>query len=142
MISVALFNLPLHAPYWYFLPRDRAFGSLFSSVDSAQYSVLAQAPSPNPIRLGAPAGTITHLDQYQAYEKQAGDAPLRITLSDLLLQTVDDNNSLSAWECPPTGNCDPARAVVRFHARAYAASILQRSTSLPSCRRCASGRRG
>lgn len=117
-----VFNLPLHAPYWDFLPRDRAFGSLFSSADGAQYSVLAQAPSPNPIRPGAQKGAISHLDEYQAYEKTASDASLRITLSDLLLQTVDTNARVLSWECPPQGNCAAIRTIVRFHARAYAAS--------------------
>ena len=121
-IGRVVFNLPLHAPYWYFLPRDRAFGSLFSSANGAQYSVLAQAPPPNPYVARTPKGTVTHLDEYQAYVKRSGDATLRITLSDLLLQTIDDNNSLAAWECPPQGNCDPIRTIVRFHARAYAAS--------------------
>ncbi len=121
-VGRVVFNLPLHEPYWYFLPRDRAFGSLFSNPAGTQYSVLAQAPVPNPLRIGTRKGTITHLDELQAYEKRAGDASLKITLSDLLLQVVDDNNSLAAWECPPQGNCDPVRTVVRFHARAYAAS--------------------
>ena len=121
-IGRVVFNLPLHAPYWYFLPRDQAFGSLFSSADGAQYSVMAQAPPPNPVRVGAVKGGVTHLDEYQAYEKRAGDASLRITISDLLLQTVDTNSRLAAWECPADGNCEPIRAVVRFHARAYAAS--------------------
>jgi uncharacterized delta-60 repeat protein len=118
----SVFNLPLPAPYWYFLPRDSAFGSVFSDETGKQYSVLAQAPVPNPMRIGTPKGGIAHLDEYQAYEKRAGEASLRITISDLLLQTVDDNNRLGAWECPPQGECDPVRTVVRFHARAYAAS--------------------
>jgi hypothetical protein len=117
-----VFNLPLHAPYSSFLPRDSAFGSVFSSADGAQYSVLAQAPTPNPLRLGAPAGAVTHLDEYQAYQKRESDATLKITLSDLLLQTVDDNNKLGAWECPLGEKCDLVRTIVRFHARAYAAS--------------------
>ena len=121
-VGRVVFNLPLHAPYWYFLPRDRAFGSLFSNANGVQYSVMAQAPTPNPLRLGAPKGALTHLDEYQAYVKQASDASLRITLSDLLLQTIDDNAGLGAWECPPQGGCEPIRTVVRFHARAYAAS--------------------
>ncbi len=121
-VGRTVFNLPLHAPYWYYLPRDRAFGAVSSSADGRHYSVLAQAPPPNPLRLGAAKGAITHLDEYQAYEKRATDASLRITLSDLLLQTIDDNNRLAAWECPPNTSCDPVRAIVRFHARAYAAS--------------------
>ena len=123
-VGRVVFNLPLHAPYWYFLPRDAAFGALSSSANGVQYSVLAQAPAPGsvPIRPGAPDGAITHLDEYQAYVKQDERASLRITLSDLLLQTVDDNNDFGAFECASPGNCDPVRAVVRFHARAYAAS--------------------
>ena len=117
-----VFNLPLHAPFWQTLPRDEAFGALFSSATGATYSVMAQAPPPNPMRVGAVKGTVTHLDEYQAYEKRTDDASLRITLSDLLLQTIDDNNRAGAFECPPTGPCEPVRTVVRFHARAYAAS--------------------
>ena len=117
-VGRVVFNLPLHAPYWYFLPRDRAFGSLFSSADGRQYSVLAQAPPPNPLRVGAPKGAVTHLDEYQAYEKQADDASLRITLSDLLLQTIDDNNAsvrgsarprAAATRCAPSCASMPAR---------------------------------
>ena len=85
--------------------------------------MLAQAPIAQPGATSArPKGGIAHLDEYQAYVKRAGDASLRITLSDLLLQTVDDNNALAAWECPRGDDCDPVRTVIRFHARAYAAS--------------------
>src|SRR5262249_21718862 len=117
-----VFNLPLPSPYWENLPRDDAFGALYSRADGAQYSVLAQAPSPNPLRGGAPRGTVTHRDEYQAYERRDGDASLRIAISGVLLQTVDDNNRVGAFQCPPQGSCDPVRTVVRFHARAYAAS--------------------
>ena len=68
-VGRVVFNLPLHAPYWYFLPRDRAFGSLFSNASGAQYSVMATAPAPNPMRIGTPNGTVTHLDEYQAYDE-------------------------------------------------------------------------
>src|SRR5215475_11136136 len=47
-VGRVVFNLPLHAPYWYFLPRDHAFGAVSSSADGRHYSVMAQAPSPNP----------------------------------------------------------------------------------------------
>jgi uncharacterized delta-60 repeat protein len=117
-----VFNLPLPNPYWSLLPRDRAFGALFSRADGAQYSVLAQAPTPNPLHVGAVKGTVTHLDEYQAYVKRADDASLRVTLSGLLLDTIDDNGDLGAWECPPEGTCEPIRTIVRFHASAYAAS--------------------
>src|SRR5215475_10614173 len=50
------FNLPLHAPFWYFLPRDHAYGGVFSNASGAQYSVLAQAPNLNPHQPGSPAG--------------------------------------------------------------------------------------
>src|SRR5262249_703280 len=121
-VGRVVFNLPLHAPYWYFLPRDRAFGSVFSGADGAQYSVLAQAPVPNPLRPGAPAGAVTHLDEYQAYVKRGSDATLRITLSGLLLETVDGNNDVGLSQCVLQASCTPVRTVVRVHARAYAAS--------------------
>jgi uncharacterized delta-60 repeat protein len=73
--------------------------------------------------VGAVKGTVTHLDEYQAYVKQTGDASLRITLSDLRLDTIDSRADLgpcgSAFGFP---TCYPVRTVVRFHARAYAAS--------------------
>jgi len=121
-IGPVAFNLPLHAPYWYFLPRDHAFGSVFSDADGSQYSVLAQAPTLNPFRARSPKGAVTHLDEYQAYEKRDSDASLRITISDLLLQTIDDNDESAAFECSPGVGCAPIRTVVRFHARAYAES--------------------
>lgn len=115
------FNLPLSDPYWNFLPRDRAFGSVFSRADGAQYSVLAQAPSPNPLRFGAPIGAVSHLDEYQAYVKRASDASLHITVSGILLQAVDATLGPASTQCVLQGVC-PLRMVVRFHARAYAAS--------------------
>jgi uncharacterized delta-60 repeat protein len=116
-----VFNLPLPSPYWENLPRDDAYGALFSRADGKQYSVLAQAPTPNPVRVGGVKGTIAHLDEYQAYVKRADDASLRVTISGLLLQAVDDNNRSGAWECPTAGTCRPVRTVVRVHVRAYAA---------------------
>jgi uncharacterized delta-60 repeat protein len=116
------FNLPLVAPYWDFLPRDRAFGSVFSSTDGAQYSVLTQAPSPNPLRPGSPIGSVTHLDEYQTYVKRARDASLRVTVSGLLFQAVDGNNGAGIAPCVLQAVCEPLRTVVRFHARAYTAS--------------------
>src|SRR5690349_15849082 len=111
------FNLPLPSPYWENLPRDDAYGALFSNASGSQYSVLTQAPLFNPFRARSPKGSITHLDEYQAYVKRASDASLKITISGLLLQNVDDNNGLAAWEC-----CEPVRTVVRVHVRAYAES--------------------
>jgi uncharacterized delta-60 repeat protein len=116
------FNLPLPSPYWENLPRDDAYGALFSNAKGSQYSVLTQAPSFNPFRARSPKGSITHLDEYQAYVKRAGDASLKITISGVLLRDIDDNNRLAAWECPPEGGCEPVRTVVRVHARAYTAS--------------------
>lgn len=122
-VGRVVFNLSLPEPYWSSLPRDGAFGALFSSADGAHYSVLTQAPSPNPLHVGAVKGSVTHLDEYQAYVKRAGDASLRITLSGVLLQTVDDNGDLASWECASGTTCEPVRTIVRFHARAYAASV-------------------
>ena len=91
-----VFNLPLPDPYWTSLPRNDAFGSMFASADGAQYSVLAQSPSPNPLRSGVSKGTISHLDEYQAYQKTSSDASLRVTISDLFLQAADGNLG-EAW---------------------------------------------
>jgi uncharacterized delta-60 repeat protein len=121
-IGRVVFNLPLPEPYWSILPRDRAFGALHSSADGKRYSVLATAPSPNPLRVGSVTGTVTHLDEYQAYVKQADDATLRITISGLLLNIVDGNASPAPWECPAAAACQFLRTVVRVHARAYAVS--------------------
>ena len=118
-----VFNLPLHAPYWYFLPRDRAFGSLFSSADGAQYSVLAQAPPPNPLRRGRAEGH-GHAPGRVPGLREAGGRRLAADHA-LGPAAADDRRqqpASAAWECPPTGDCDPVRTVVRFHARAYAAS--------------------
>ena len=79
--------------------------------------MLATAPPPNPRRVGAVKGTVTHLDEYQAYEKLTENASLRITISGVFLDTIDDNADLAAWECPPEGNCEPVRTVVRSSAR-------------------------
>src|SRR5262249_41756209 len=108
--------------YWYFLPRDGAFGALQSSADGTRYSVLATAPTPNPLHVGSTTGTIAHLDEYQAYVKSTDDASLRVTISGVLLNAVDGNATPAPWECPAAAACNPLRTVVRFHARAYAAS--------------------
>lgn len=121
-IGRIVFNLPLPPPYWQSLRRDHAFGAVHSSEDGAHYSVLAQAPAPDPLRAGSKTGTVAHLDEYQAYQKQADDGSLRITVSSVALETVDDNADASAWQCPSTGPCEPVRALVRFHVRAYASS--------------------
>ena len=136
-----VFNLPLPDPYWTSLPRNDAFGGMFASADGAQYSVLAQSPSPNPLRSGVSKGTISHLDEYQAYQKTSSDASL--TSDDLGPVPAGGRRQpgkLGAWECPPAGNCEPMRAVVRFHARAYAASdrrrLLRRRRRRVSRRAC------
>lgn len=113
------------------LPADRATASVLSTASGAQYHVLAEAPSLNPFVRHSPKGGVTHLDEYQAYEKRSGDASLRITISQVILDAIDDNgvaadqNGVSTLPgCPSVmlDKCKPVRAVVRFHARAYAAS--------------------
>ena len=84
--------------------------------------MLAQAPSFNPFRAHAPKGTITHLDEYQAYEKQTDDATLQHHALGRLPGRDRRQRRLGALECPPNVGCEPVRTVVRFHARAYAAS--------------------
>ena len=102
---------------------DRAEGDLFSSADGKHYAVGVTAPLRNPLAANSAKGAVTHLDEYQAYEKRSGDASLRITISQLLLEAVDGNSDPDAAECPPTVvECSPIRSIVRFHARAYAAS--------------------
>jgi uncharacterized delta-60 repeat protein len=108
----------------YSSPVDgRASGELFSSADGSRYSVAAQAPVLNPFRANSPKGGVTHLDEYQAYEKRAGDASLKITITEALMEAVDANLGLSESECPRRAvRCFPVRSIVRFHARAYAES--------------------
>lgn len=104
-------------PLW-----DRADGDLFSSADGKRYSVGATAPVVNPFAANSAKGAVTHLDEYQAYEKRLGDASLRITISHLLLEAIDGNQDPDASECPLIVQCWPIRTILRFHARAYAAS--------------------
>jgi uncharacterized delta-60 repeat protein len=108
----------------YSSPVDgRASGDVFSSADGARYSVAAQAPVLNPFRANSPKGGVTHLDEYQAYEKRADDASLKITITEALMEAVDDNLGLSESECPRRAvRCFPVRSILRFHARAYAES--------------------
>src|SRR6478735_3138695 len=103
-------------------PRfDHAEADLFSSADGKHYAVGVTAPLLNPFAANSPKGALTHLDEYQAYEKRAGGASLRITISQMLLEAIDANPRPDASECPPTlVNCWPIRTIVRFHARAYA----------------------
>jgi hypothetical protein len=99
---------------------DRAGGQIFSSADGKHYWAAAQAPLPNPFQANSPEGTIAHLDEYQAYEKRVGDASLRIKITEAVMEAIDGN---LRDECPPTVvRCWPLRSVVRFQARAYAAS--------------------
>lgn len=115
--SIFVFNRPLYAS-----PIDgRASGEVFSSADGARYSVAAQAPVRNQHQANSPKGGVTHLDEYQAYVKRSGDASLRITITDAFMQAVDASLG-QASECVQIIRCFPIRSIVRFHARAYAAS--------------------
>jgi uncharacterized delta-60 repeat protein len=110
-------------PRPYNSPVDgRASGEVFSSADGRHYSVAAQAPALNPFRVNSPKGAVTHLDTYQAYQKRAGDASLKITLTDAFVEAVDSNLERDPLDCVRHGRCFPVRSIVRFHARAYAAS--------------------
>jgi uncharacterized delta-60 repeat protein len=113
------------------LPPQRATASVLSTASGAQYNVLAEAPGLNPFVPNSPKGGVTHLDEYQAYEKQSADASLRITISRVILDAIDDNevpidstgnSTLPECPLPALKKCNPVRAVVRFHARAYAES--------------------
>jgi uncharacterized delta-60 repeat protein len=102
-----------------------AFGALdqvFSSADGSKYQVVTQAPNPKSTAPGTPRGGVSHLDEFQAYRKQSGDASLTITITRVIIQAIDDEGFPSG--CPPPENrdCPLVRGIVRFHARAYAAS--------------------
>jgi uncharacterized delta-60 repeat protein len=102
---------------------DRAEGDVFSSADGTHYAVGVTAPILNPFRANSAKGGVTHLDEYQAYEKREGDASLRIKISEALVEAIDANARVNESLCPPTVvRCWPLRSIIRFHARAYAAS--------------------
>jgi uncharacterized delta-60 repeat protein len=102
---------------------DRAEGDVFSSADGTHYSVGATAPLLNPLQPGTPKGGLAHLDEYQAYVKRASDASLKITVSGALAEAIDANARVDESQCPPAVvRCRPIRTIVRFDARAYAAS--------------------
>ena len=67
-------------------------------------------------------GGLTHLDQFQAYEKTSRKASLRLTITKAVVDAIDANHALLPSECPPRLDCNPVRGIVRFHARAYASS--------------------
>jgi uncharacterized delta-60 repeat protein len=100
---------------------DRASGAVSSTADGSHYGVSVQAPSVDFFRPGSAKGGLTHLDQYQAYRKQADDAALTISIDHGQMQAVDEHAQLDAAECPVLAPCEPIRAFVRFRARAYAA---------------------
>ena len=106
------------SPLW-----DHAEGDVFSSADGAHYAVGTTAPLLNPLQPSTPKGGVTHLDEYQAYVKRATDASLKLTISGALAEAIDTNARVDESQCPPTVvRCWPLRSIVRFHARAYAAS--------------------
>lgn len=74
---------------------------MFSTASGKTYAVLAQAPFFNPSQPGFKQGGLTHLDEYQAYEKQSKHASLRVTLSKAVLDAIDANHGLLPSECPP-----------------------------------------
>jgi hypothetical protein len=99
-----------------------AIDRVISSADGSHYNVVTQAPSPNGFEPDSPRGGVSHLDEYQAYGKRSGDASLRITISQAIAHTIDTN--LGPDGCPPktVAVCPLLRGIIRFHARAYAAS--------------------
>jgi uncharacterized delta-60 repeat protein len=96
---------------------------VFSSADGSHYAVGVQAPLIDFQRPGSAKGGLTHLDQYQAYRKRAGDAVLKIRVDHGQMQAVDEHpQRLNAPVCPVLAPCAPIRAFVRYRARAYVAS--------------------
>ena len=88
-------------------PREKATGSLFSTASGQTYGVLAQAPSAAPFQPGLPKGGLTHLDQFQAYEKQSKNASLRLTITKAVVDAIDANHALVPSECPPRLELQP-----------------------------------
>jgi hypothetical protein len=87
--------------------------------------LIAQAPVLDPFTPRSAKGGAAHLDVRQTYEKDLRTgASLRITIRDIKLETADADGPLTPSECPVVGTtpCSPIRSVVRYHARAYAAS--------------------
>ena len=104
----------------------KAVGRVLGTADGRHYSVLAQAPTADPSNPGRPHGSETHFDFYQAYLKEPGQASLRITLSRVLLDGINQNDeSVNLRACPgsPGGDlsCGPFDGSVYFHARVYSA---------------------
>ena len=104
------------------MPVAPATDRVFSSPDGSHFSVLTQAPSSDLTDAFSPRGGIIHLDEFQAYRKQSGDATLRITISKATLRAIDERRDSSG--CPPqtVSDCPLLRGLVLFRARAYAAS--------------------
>ena len=116
------------------LVNFHAAGWVASTGDGGIAFVMAQAPVWNPFEPRSAKGGVAHLDQYQAYEKPknaAGDASLRVAITHVLLEMVDENGPLTPSECPlgtaplkvvgvvSPSPCASLRSVVRFRVRAY-----------------------
>ena len=97
-----------------------ATGKISSTASGKRFEVFAQAPIGNINEAGSVIGDTAVLDQYQSYEKQADDATLQITISKVLLETIDSNGAqLLPSECPPGIECPVIEGAVSFEARAY-----------------------
>jgi uncharacterized delta-60 repeat protein len=104
----------------------KAVGRVLGTADGRHYSVLAQAPTADPVDPASRHAGLTHFDVYQAYQKEHGQASLRITLSRVLLDGINQNaESVNLRACPgsPGGDlsCAPFDASVFFNARVYSA---------------------
>jgi uncharacterized delta-60 repeat protein len=102
----------------------RAAERVLGTADGRHYSVLAQAPTANPFDPASAYGGLTHFDVYQAYQKQPGQASLRITLSRVLLDGIDQNaEPVNLRACPGSSpgdlTCAPFDGSVSFEARVY-----------------------
>jgi uncharacterized delta-60 repeat protein len=90
--------------------------------DGSRFSVLTQSPTPDLTDLHAVRGGISHFEELQAYKKRSGNASLRIEITQAVLRAIDERRDPSG--CPPKtlDDCPLLRGIIRFRARAYAAS--------------------
>jgi uncharacterized delta-60 repeat protein len=96
-----------------------ATGEIFSSATGNLFEVLAESPShggelPD-------LGGHSRLEQTQSYLKRTDDASLRFTISEALVEAIDENGPvLLPSECPAGQDCPVVHGIVRFELRAYA----------------------
>src|SRR5262249_56181241 len=107
-----------------FITPDRgnvaAKDEVFSSGDGSRYDVFTQAPSPVRPDPGTARGGVSHLDEFEAYRKQAGDASLSLTISRAIIDTAAAQGQRpgSRGVTPKGTACPPNRRALTLPVRA------------------------